>query len=64
MNLTDEAGENAMIESLKLFKAAGGGCLVENSVLGMNRNSNFLKRLSEETGVHIIAGSGIDYNFW
>ena len=53
-----------MIESLKFFKAAGGGCLVENSVYGMNRNSKFLKRLSEETAVHIIAGSGIDYNFW
>ena len=29
LNLTDAAGELAMTESLKIFKAAGGGCLVE-----------------------------------
>ena len=56
--MTDVAGENAIIDSTKKFKAAGGGCLVENSTIGMNRNTKFLKRLSKETGVHIIAGTG------
>ena len=61
LNLTDAAGELAMTESLKLFKAAGGNCLVENSTYGMNRNIKFLKNLSQETGVHIIAGTGLKH---
>ena len=56
--MADEVCENAVIESLKAFKAAGGGCIVENSTFGLNRKSGFLKRLSQETGVHIIAGTG------
>ena len=31
---------------------------MENSSQGWNRKSGFLKRVSQETGVHIIAGSG------
>ena len=54
----DEACESAVIDSLKKFKAAGGGCIVENSTFGLNRRSEFLKNLSQETGVHIIAGTG------
>ena len=38
----------------------GGGCIVENSTFGLNRKTAFLKRLSQETGVHIVAGTGID----
>ena len=59
--MTDAAGEMAMTESLKLFKAAGGSCLVDNSTYGMNRNIKFLKTLSQDTGVHIIAGTGIEF---
>ena len=58
LTLTDTAGENAVTDSLKHFKAAGGGCIVENSTYGMNRNSNSLKQISIETGLHIIAGTG------
>ena len=54
----DEACESAVIDSLKKFKAAGGGCIVENSTFGLNRRSGFLKNSSQETGVHIIAGTG------
>ena len=61
LNLTDAAGEMAMTESLKLYKAAGGSCLVDNSTYGMNRNIKFLKTLSQDTGVHIIAGTGIEF---
>ena len=58
LNLTNKAGEEAILESLKLFKKAGGDCIVENSTHGMNRNTKFLKKLSEQSGVHIIAGTG------
>ena len=37
----------------------GGGCIVENSTFGLNRKTAFLKKLSQETGVHIVAGTGI-----
>ena len=56
--MTDEACEKAVIDSLKAFKAAGGGCIVENSTFGLNRKTGFLKHLSQETGVHIVAGTG------
>ncbi|XP_010165504.1 phosphotriesterase-related protein isoform X2 [Antrostomus carolinensis] len=45
-------------EELLHFKAAGGGTIVENTTTGIGRDVNTLKRLSEETGVHIIAGAG------
>ena len=38
----------------------GGGCIVENSTFGLNRKTAFLKKLSQETGVHIVAGTGIE----
>ena len=55
----DESAEEAVLFSVKNFKANGGGCLVENSTFGLNRRTSFLKKLSEETGVHIIAGTGM-----
>ena len=58
LDLTNNTGEDAVIESLKLFKNAGGGCIVENSTFGMNRKTKSLKRISIESGVHVIAGTG------
>ena len=59
LHMGDFASELAVIESLKAFKKAGGGCIVENSTFGLNRRTSFLKELSLETGVQIIAGTGI-----
>ena len=55
--------ENAVKESLKSFKSAGGGCVVENSTFGLHRKTSFLKELAGETGVNIIAGTGFIYPF-
>ncbi|KAM7070021.1 N-acetyltaurine hydrolase isoform 2-T4 [Acridotheres tristis] len=49
---------DAVREELLLFKAAGGGTIVENTTTGIGRDMNTLKKLAEETGVHIIAGAG------
>ncbi|XP_062423709.1 phosphotriesterase-related protein isoform X2 [Rhea pennata] len=49
---------DAVREELLLFKAAGGGTIVENTTTGISRDVNTLKKLAEETGVHIIAGAG------
>ena len=40
------------------FKAAGGGCLVENSTKGLQRRTAFLKHVSETSGIHVVAGTG------
>ena len=56
--MNDEESEAAVIDSVFQFKDAGGGALVENSVVGLNRNTSFLKKLSQKTGVHIVAGTG------
>ena len=40
------------------FKAAGGGCLGENSTKGLQRRTAFLKHVSETSGVHVVAGTG------
>jgi len=56
--LNDSASENAILDSVALFKSAGGGCLVENSTMGLQRRTNFLKEVSKATGVHIVAGTG------
>merc|ERR1712156_155628 len=54
--LNDIEGEIAVTESVNLFRKSGGSCIVENSTLGWNRNTTFLKDLSSKTGVHIVAG--------
>jgi len=56
--LMNESAEDAVFQSVQNFKKAGGGCLVENSTFGLNRRTGFLKQLSEDTGVHIVAGTG------
>ena len=63
LNMKDLECENAVKESLKYFKFAGGGCVVENSTFGLHRKTSFLKELAEETGVNIIAGTGFIYLF-
>nr|XP_009936219.1 PREDICTED: phosphotriesterase-related protein isoform X2 [Opisthocomus hoazin] len=49
---------DAVKEELLQFKAAGGGTIVENTTTGIGRDMNTLKKLAEETGIHIIAGAG------
>ena len=36
----------------------GGQGIVENSTIGLHRDVGFLQRLSNATGVHIVAGTG------
>jgi len=49
--------ENA-IEEAKLFKAAGGDLIAELTTYGYGRDVKALKRISEESGVHIISTTG------
>lgn len=45
---------------MKLYKQFGGGTVVENSSHGLQRNIKFLKEVSQRTGVHVIAGTGMN----
>uniref|UniRef100_A0A8D0GES2 N-acetyltaurine hydrolase n=1 Tax=Sphenodon punctatus TaxID=8508 RepID=A0A8D0GES2_SPHPU len=49
---------DAVKEELLQYKAAGGGTIVENTTTGISRDVKTLKQLSQETGVHIVAGAG------
>lgn len=57
-NLQLNQETEAIKEELLDFKANGGGALVENTTTGISRDVQTLKRLAEETGVHIISGAG------
>lgn len=50
--------EEAILHDVKIFKQHGGGTIVENTNHGIKRNIPFMKKISQETGVHIIAGTG------
>ncbi|XP_058915200.1 phosphotriesterase-related protein isoform X2 [Kogia breviceps] len=57
-NLQLNQETEAVKEELLDFKAKGGGALVENTTTGISRDMHTLKRLAEETGVHIVSGAG------
>ena len=54
----DKRSEEAVVESVSAFASAGGGCIVENSTKGLDRKSGFLREVSRQTGVHVVAGTG------
>lgn len=55
MRLDDEA---AMVEELRAFAARGGGTIVDVTCDGWGRDLDVLARLSEASGVHIVATAG------
>lgn len=52
------ADEEEMVRELSYFKQAGGGAAVECSLPGMGRDPAGLRRISSETGVHIVCTTG------
>jgi phosphotriesterase-related protein len=50
--------EPRMNEELAAFKALGGGTLVDVTPIGIGRDLTRLARLSQATGLHIVAGAG------
>lgn len=48
----------AAVNEVLLFKRAGGSTMVDCTSIGIKRQPQKLRQLSERTGVHIIAGSG------
>lgn len=54
----DKDALDAVLEDVEFFRECGGGTIVENSNYGLKRDIPLMKRVSEETGVNIIAGTG------
>lgn len=50
--------KNTILDYLKNYRNAGGGSIVDCQPGGCGRNGDALLRISEETGVHIIACTG------
>lgn len=50
--------KEAITEEMKFFKENGGGTIVEQSTVGLQRDIQFLQQLSKVTGVHVVAGTG------
>ncbi|MEV1246147.1 phosphotriesterase [Nonomuraea sp. NPDC050022] len=50
--------EQDATEELTLYRAAGGGAVVDSSSVGLGRDPLGLARVSRASGVHIVMGSG------
>ena len=50
--------EDLAVDELTMFKAAGGGTLVELTTMEMGRDPRALERISERSGVHVIMSTG------
>jgi predicted metal-dependent phosphotriesterase family hydrolase len=50
--------EPVILAELALFKAAGGTALADLTLPGIGRNPEWLRRLSEQSGLHIVMGGG------
>jgi phosphotriesterase-related protein len=53
--LTSEAD---VIEEMKQYKDSGGGAIVDMTCIGIARDPQKLARISGETGVHLVMGTG------
>ena len=49
---------DAAVAEVALYKAAGGGAIVDATTIGIGRNAKALERISMETGVHVVMGAG------
>ncbi len=50
--------ESMAVEEVGRFRAAGGGTLVDTTPIGVGRDPLALRRISENTGVHVTMGTG------
>lgn len=56
--LNDHAAKEAVVNDVIAYKKFGGGTIVENSTVGLDRDVNFYKLVSEKSDVNIVAGTG------
>jgi len=51
-------------KEIEIFKMAGGGCVIEMSTVETGRLPLGLKKISEATGVHIVAATGFNKSIY
>ncbi|XP_046968538.1 phosphotriesterase-related protein [Vanessa cardui] len=56
--LNDDYAKDAVLKDVELYKKCGGGCIVENTTEGLERDIRFYQMVSKKTGVKIVAGTG------
>jgi phosphotriesterase-related protein len=61
MDLTDVA---TAISELEYYSVAGGRTLTDVTSIGLGRNPEALKQISEATGINIIMGAGFYKRYW
>ena len=49
----------AVLEDVKFYKKSGGGTIIENTNHGLKRDLALMQTVSRQTGVHVVAGTGI-----
>lgn len=49
---------DTIVEEMKIYKANGGCTIVDNTTCDIGRNPEYLKKVSEASGVNILAGAG------
>jgi len=57
-NNLDFTDFDAVLESLKNYNDLGGGTVVEVSTVGLQRDPKVCSKLSEESGVNVVMGTG------
>ncbi|HEX5013233.1 MAG TPA: amidohydrolase family protein [Candidatus Limnocylindrales bacterium] len=50
--------EPVIVEELRSFRDAGGGAVVDLTLPGVGRDAEWLARVSEASGLHVVMGSG------
>ncbi|XP_063985853.1 phosphotriesterase-related protein [Diachasmimorpha longicaudata] len=58
VNFYDEDASKAVIEDVTIYKKHGGGTIVDNTTCGIQRDLSLMKKISDDTGVHVIVGTG------
>ncbi len=53
---------DAALQESRYFYLAGGRCLVEMSTPDINRSAGAMLKISEQTGIHIVAATGFNKN--
>ncbi|CAH4032902.1 unnamed protein product [Pieris brassicae] len=56
--LNDSLAKEAVLNDVSAYKKYGGGTIVENTTVGIKRDIDFYKQVSETTNVYIVAGTG------
>jgi phosphotriesterase-related protein len=58
VQFNDADAHAAVLYDMDLYAQFGGSSIVENTSHGLQRNLQFMKEVSQKSGVNLIAGTG------